>query len=163
MDLDAVLMMLSLIRSRFFRSVISTSSAFSAVNEYESELRSRDEAVSTRLLAERAEQVQRPRAKCTQRTRPHRSRIVKLHLVLPVESPYPSEVNMASERVTLKIPRPLYEQLQEVIQGTGFRSANAFVVHVLRDLVAETRDPSTALSPREVDLIRERLRNLGYL
>ncbi len=70
---------------------------------------------------------------------------------------------MASERVTLKIPRPLYERLQEVIQGTGFRSVNAFVVHVLRDLVAETRDPSTALSPREVELIRERLRNLGYL
>jgi len=70
---------------------------------------------------------------------------------------------MVSERVTLKIPRPLYERLQEVTQGTGFRSVNALVVHVLRDLVAESRDPSTALSPREVDLIRERLRNLGYL
>lgn len=72
-------------------------------------------------------------------------------------------MNVASERVTLKIPRLLYERLQEVIQGTGFRSVNAFVVHVLRDLVAEARDPSTALSPREVDRIRERLRNLGYL
>ncbi len=73
------------------------------------------------------------------------------------------KVNMASERVTLKIPRPLYERLQEVIQGTGFRSVNAFVVHVLRDLVAETREPSMTLSPREVELIRERLQNLGYL
>jgi len=72
-------------------------------------------------------------------------------------------VNMSTGRVTLKIPRPLYERLQEVIQGTGFRSVNAFVVHVLRDLVAETRDASMTFTPREVDLIRERLRNLGYL
>ena len=71
--------------------------------------------------------------------------------------------NMSTGRVTLKIPRPLYERLQEVIQGTGFRSVNAFVVHVLRDFVAETRDASMALTPREVGLIRERLRNLGYL
>ncbi len=71
--------------------------------------------------------------------------------------------NMGTDRVTLKIPRPLYERLQEVIQGTGFRSVNAFVVHVLRDLVAETRDASMTLTAREVDLIRERLRNLGYL
>jgi len=71
--------------------------------------------------------------------------------------------NMSTDRVTLKIPRPLYERLQEVIQGTSFRSVNAFVVHVLRDLVAETRDASMTLTAREVDLIRERLRNLGYL
>jgi len=70
---------------------------------------------------------------------------------------------MTSKRVTLKIPRPLYERLQEVIQETGFGSVNAFVVHVLRDLVAETRDASMALTAREVGLIRERLRNLGYL
>ena len=70
---------------------------------------------------------------------------------------------MSTDRVTLKIPRPLYERLQEVVQGTGFGSVNAFVVHVLRDLLSETRDTPTALTPREVDLIRERLRNLGYL
>jgi len=70
---------------------------------------------------------------------------------------------MSTDRVTLKIPRPLYERLQEVVQGTGFGSVNAFVVHVLRDLVSETRDTPTALTSREVGLIRERLRNLGYL
>jgi len=28
----------------------------------------------------------------------------------------------ASDRITLKIPRPLYLRLRRVIQGTGFRS-----------------------------------------
>jgi len=70
---------------------------------------------------------------------------------------------MTSDRVTLKIPRPLYERLQQVIEGTGFRSVNEFVVHVLRDLVAEVGEAPTALTPREIELIRERLRKLGYL
>lgn len=69
---------------------------------------------------------------------------------------------MKGDRVTLKIPRPLYEKLKRVIQGTGYRSVNEFVVHVLRDLVAEAGE-STALTPREVEIIRERLRKLGYL
>ena len=38
--------------------------------------------------------------------------------------------------VTLKIPRPLYERLAQVIEGTGFRSVTEFCVYVLRDLVA---------------------------
>jgi len=70
---------------------------------------------------------------------------------------------MAGDRVTLKIPRPLYERLQQVIEGTGFRSVNEFVVHVLRDLVAEVGEAPTALTPREIEAIRKRLRKLGYL
>ena len=68
------------------------------------------------------------------------------------------------DRVTLKIPRPLYERLQRVIRDTGYRSVNELVVHVLRDLVASrSSDSSSALSAEEVDLIRQHLRNLGYL
>jgi metal-responsive CopG/Arc/MetJ family transcriptional regulator len=70
---------------------------------------------------------------------------------------------MKSDRVTLKIPRPLYERLLQVIEGTGYRSVNEFVVHVLRDLAAETRLPPDGLTPRETEIIRERLRRLGYL
>jgi len=68
-------------------------------------------------------------------------------------------------KVTLKIPRELYERLQQVIQGTGFGSVTEFVVYVLRDLAAVEKPAETAegLSHREVDLIRQRLRNLGYL
>ena len=69
-----------------------------------------------------------------------------------------------SDRVTLKIPRPLYEKLQRVIDGSGYRSVNEFVVHVLRDLLSEVRKPSSdELTAREIELVKKRLRNLGYL
>jgi hypothetical protein len=66
--------------------------------------------------------------------------------------------------VTLKIPRPLYEQLAQVIADTGFRSVTEFAVYVLRDLVA-THDSGheAELSREEVELVRRRLQALGYL
>jgi hypothetical protein len=72
---------------------------------------------------------------------------------------------MASGDVTLKIPRPLYEKLSQVIEGTGFRSVTEFCVFVLRDLVSEhSAEPqSGGLSAQEVELVRQRLRSLGYL
>jgi metal-responsive CopG/Arc/MetJ family transcriptional regulator len=69
-----------------------------------------------------------------------------------------------ADRVTLKIPRPLYEKLQHVIEDSGYRSVNEFVVHVLRDILADRiAEEPAALSAREVVLVRQRLRNLGYL
>jgi hypothetical protein len=70
--------------------------------------------------------------------------------------------------VTLKIPRPLYEQLGQVIEGTGFRSVTEFAVYVLRDLVASHGSESTGaaadqLSREELDAVRRRLEALGYL
>jgi hypothetical protein len=69
--------------------------------------------------------------------------------------------------VTLKIPRPLYEQLGQVIDGTGFRSVTEFAVYVLRDLVAshgsEPAGAAAELSREELDTVRRRLQALGYL
>ncbi len=81
--------------------------------------------------------------------------------------------------VTLKIPRPLYEQLKQVIQGSGFHSVTEFAVYVLRDLVSHHgrtgRGPVAPvqvegvpvdvdpLSPEEIEAIRQRLQSLGYL
>jgi hypothetical protein len=67
--------------------------------------------------------------------------------------------------VTLKIPRPLYERLSRVIEGTGFRSVTEFCVYVLRDLVAaqDPRSQTGTLSQEELELVRRRLRSLGYL
>ena len=72
---------------------------------------------------------------------------------------------MPSADVTLKIPRPLYERLSQVIEGTGFRSVTEFCVFVLRDLVSEheVAGPGDQLAPHEVELVRQRLRSLGYL
>ena len=70
-----------------------------------------------------------------------------------------------SAKGTLKIPRPLYEELKVVIDRSSYRSVNEFVVYVLRDLVAEQPTPVsiTGLAQKEIAIIRERLRNLGYL
>ncbi len=79
--------------------------------------------------------------------------------------------------VTLKIPRPLYEQLKQVIDGSGFHSVTEFAVYVLRDLVshhaatggAPTKEPGLPqpdvepLNPDEIEAIRKRLQSLGYL
>ena len=78
--------------------------------------------------------------------------------------------------VTLKIPRPLYDQLKQVIEGSGFHSVTEFAVYVLRDLVShrERRPAAPAptqeggadvdpLSPEEIEAIRNRLQSLGYL
>jgi hypothetical protein len=86
----------------------------------------------------------------------------------------------SDSQVTLKIPRPLYEQLKQVIAGSGFHSVTEFAVYVLRDLVSHhgtgARSPLPArpegdapegdvepLSPEEIEAIRQRLSSLGYL
>ena len=69
--------------------------------------------------------------------------------------------------VTLKIPRPLYERLKQVIGDSGFHSVTEFAVYVLRDLVShheETpREDVEPLSAEEIEQIRKRLESLGYL
>lgn len=62
---------------------------------------------------------------------------------------------MSVDTVTLKIPRPLYERLQEMIEGTDFRSPTEFVLFVLRSL--------TGAEPQDLELVRNRLKTLGYL
>jgi len=69
-----------------------------------------------------------------------------------------------SDRVTLKIPRPIYNMIKEIIEPSGFSSVNEFVTYVLRDLVSRTDKTLDAdLTVREVDMIRKRLRSLGYM
>jgi hypothetical protein len=71
-----------------------------------------------------------------------------------------------TDDVTLKIPRPLYERLRQVIEGTGFHSVTEFSVYVLRDLVSSQAPSSRdedGLTHEEVTAIRRRLQALGYL
>ena len=70
---------------------------------------------------------------------------------------------MERDKVTLKIPRPLYDKIKLCIQGSGFRSVNEFVVYVLRDLAASLNENRTDLSPQEIEAIKRRLKNLGYI
>jgi metal-responsive CopG/Arc/MetJ family transcriptional regulator len=69
---------------------------------------------------------------------------------------------MEKDRVTLKIPRPLYQKLKTIIEGSGFRSVNEFVIYVLRDLISLKKDENADLSKDEIEAIKQRLKNLGY-
>lgn len=68
---------------------------------------------------------------------------------------------MSESRVTIKIPRALYQRIRELIGESGFSSPTEFIVWVLRDLVADST--SDSLSRDELRAVRTRLRNLGYL
>ena len=69
---------------------------------------------------------------------------------------------MAKDKVTLKIPRPLYERLKTVIQESGFSSVNEFVVYILRDLMSVKSKGKKDFSAEEIEAIQQRLKNLGY-
>jgi len=67
-------------------------------------------------------------------------------------------------KVTIKIPRPLYNSLKALIDESGFSSVNDFIVYVLRDIASLTTiDSEGQLPTEEIDSIKERLKNLGYL
>jgi len=76
---------------------------------------------------------------------------------------------LAESKVTIKIPRKLYNRLVEIVADSGFNSVTDFVVYVLRDLVsvAGAQDSRTriedGLTKEEIELIRRRLKSLGYL
>ncbi|MHB8079044.1 MAG: CopG family transcriptional regulator [Candidatus Krumholzibacteriia bacterium] len=91
---------------------------------------------------------------------------------------------MPNPKVTLKIPKPLYEHISRLIEGSGFNSVTDFVVFVLRDIVYEGRVPemeagkasarrksaagkaveaSGEFSGEQLERIKQKLKELGYL
>ena len=79
---------------------------------------------------------------------------------------------MKESKVTVKIPRPLYRKIQQVVEESGFNSPTDFIVYVLRDLMgeADTAQPeaneaeaSKDFSQDELDDVKRKLKNLGYL
>lgn len=67
------------------------------------------------------------------------------------------------DKVTIKIPRPLYEKLLVILEGSGYNSVTDFVVYVLRDLVASSVRSEKKVTEKELEEIKQRLKNLGYL
>jgi metal-responsive CopG/Arc/MetJ family transcriptional regulator len=70
---------------------------------------------------------------------------------------------MNRDKVTIKIPRQLYNKLRDIIEDSGFSSVNEFIVYVLRDLVSLHREDEEKLTPEEIKLLKGRLKKLGYL
>ena len=73
----------------------------------------------------------------------------------------------ATDRVTIKIPRELYDLVSERIEGTGFRSVSEFIIHVIRDVTASGKlSPAKSdakLEKDEIEMVRNRLKALGYI
>jgi len=76
------------------------------------------------------------------------------------------------DKVTIKIPRGLYNNLQDLIRGTGFASVTEFILHVLRDVASggklqaqehPDRQGQSGLTSQEIELVRKRLKALGYI
>lgn len=65
-------------------------------------------------------------------------------------------------KVTIKIPRPLYNRIKKIVEGSGFNSVTDFVVYVLRDIVSSTAIDEDQLSKEELTAVRRRLQSLGY-
>lgn len=70
---------------------------------------------------------------------------------------------MKENKVTIKIPRELYEKLSKMIEGTGFSSVTEFIVFVMRSLASGEVTEEDRLTAEEIKIIRERLKRLGYL
>jgi Arc/MetJ-type ribon-helix-helix transcriptional regulator len=66
-----------------------------------------------------------------------------------------------SNKVTLKIPRPLYLRLQEMIKGSDFSSVTEYVTFILRLVISEKRQSGADLSVEELEHLKDRLQNLG--
>ncbi len=68
------------------------------------------------------------------------------------------------DKVTIKIPRRLYNHLRNIIEDSGFNSVTDFIVYVMRDIASTGRtEAGDPLTREEIDQIRQRLKNLGYL
>ena len=81
-------------------------------------------------------------------------------------------ITVRESKVTVKIPRPLYRKIQQVVEGSGFNSPTDFIVYVLRDLMgeadaaqaaAEAAEQVPEFSQEELDDVKRKLKNLGYL
>jgi Arc/MetJ-type ribon-helix-helix transcriptional regulator len=76
---------------------------------------------------------------------------------------------MRESKVTVKIPRPLYLKIQAVVEDSGFNSPTDFIVYVLRDLMGEAEKHKTVpdrgpeYTPEELEEVKRKLKNLGYL
>ncbi len=66
---------------------------------------------------------------------------------------------MSDEKVAVKINKELYDKIQKKIEGTSITSVEEYI-----ELLLENEFPEeTEYTEEEEELIRERLRRLGYI
>ena len=68
-----------------------------------------------------------------------------------------------ASKVTIKIPRELYKNLQKLIENTGFSSVTEFISFTMRTIASGKTLENEGLTQEEVEKIRKRLKVLGYI
>ena len=71
---------------------------------------------------------------------------------------------MTQKKITVEIPKPLNDRIEELIKGSSFKSVTEFIVFVLQDVVFESQDEKREeMTPYELRRIKHKLEVLGYL
>ena len=72
---------------------------------------------------------------------------------------------MSDEYVAVKIPRTLYDTiLKRVEESQGeFEDAQEYIEFVLNEIVKEEDETETPYTPEEEEMVKKRLKKLGYL
>ncbi|OAT81214.1 CopG family transcriptional regulator [Desulfotomaculum copahuensis] len=65
------------------------------------------------------------------------------------------------EWASVKIPAELFREIEKRIKETGFASVDEYVAFVLREVVFD--DAEQELAGDDEEVVKERLRSLGYL
>ncbi|MDY6777644.1 MAG: ribbon-helix-helix domain-containing protein [Candidatus Nanohaloarchaea archaeon] len=69
-----------------------------------------------------------------------------------------------ADYTTISIPRELHDDVEDFIEDTNFTSVAEFTKHLLRDTIAGgDLAGGSDLSDEEVQKVRDRLKNLGYI
>lgn len=66
---------------------------------------------------------------------------------------------------TVSIPIPLFNKIEERIDGTGFTSVSSYVTYVLREIIAseDEENREEPFTKEDEKKVKDRLRALGYL
>lgn len=69
---------------------------------------------------------------------------------------------MKEEKKAVSLPAELYSKIEQIIIGTEFNSVDEYVLFVLGEIVRE-EEPEVAFSEYDEEVVKKRLRALGYL
>ena len=67
------------------------------------------------------------------------------------------------EKVQVDIPASLLRKVQERMKGTDFKSVSEYVTYVLEEIVKDDDDDEQPYSQEDEEVVKARLRSLGYL
>jgi metal-responsive CopG/Arc/MetJ family transcriptional regulator len=68
-----------------------------------------------------------------------------------------------SNITTISLPKTLADKIKHLCEGTGFTSLSSFVVYILRQIVSEDDATKKGFSKEDEEMVKQRLRSLGYM